>query len=97
MNRLSYDERLLLSLRHSVTEYRITAARVLGQHGAIAALPEFRRIIQTEHDYYLIREVLYALVNIKDPTSAELIKEATHHRSILVSRLAQELITKIET
>ncbi len=92
---LSYDEKLLLSLKHSVSEYRITAARILGQHGTVSALPEFKRIIETEHDYYLLKEVLYALLNIQDPMSMELMQEATKHSSQLVSRLALELLAKM--
>ncbi len=96
MDTLSYDERLVLALRHSVTEYRVTAARILGQRGAVTALPAFKRIIETEHDYYLLREVLYALLNIKDPLSAELMQQAAEHPSRLVSQLAQELSTRIQ-
>lgn len=94
---LSYDERLVLSLRHSVAEYRLTAARILGQRGAVAALPAFQRIIETEHDYYLLREVLYALLNIKDPLSAALLQQATEHPSQLVSQLARELSARLQT
>jgi len=96
MDTLSYDERLALALRHSVTEYRVTAARILGQRGAVTALPAFKRIIETEHDYYLLREVLYALLNIKDPLSAELMQQAAEHPSRLVSQLAQELSTRMQ-
>lgn len=89
---LSYDEQLVLALRHSVTEYRIVAARILGRHGAAIALPEFKRIVETENDYYLLREILYALLNIHDPMSVEIMQAAAHHPSRLVSRLAQELL-----
>jgi HEAT repeat protein len=92
---LSYEERLVLALRHSVTEYRVTAARILGQRGAAIALPEFRRIIETERDYYLLRAVLYALLNIDSPQSAELLTAATRHPSRLVSRLAHQLADRM--
>jgi hypothetical protein len=96
LDELSYDERLVMSLRHSISEYRITAARILGQHGAVIALPEFKRIVDMERDYYLLKEVLFALLSIPDPLSVELMKQATRHPSKLVSRLAQELLIRLE-
>ncbi len=92
---LSYDEQLVLALRHSVTEYRVTAAHILGQHGAVIALPEFQRIIETENDYYLLSEILRALLNIRDPRSVELMRQAAYHRSRLVAQLAQALLTSM--
>jgi len=86
-----------MSLKHSVPEYRITAAHVLGERGSVAALPEFTRIIETEDDFYVVKEVLYALLNIKDPMSVKLMKTATQHPSTLVSALAQKLLAKMET
>jgi HEAT repeat protein len=91
---LSYDEHLLRSLWHSVSEYRVVAARILGQHGAVIALPEFRRIIQTDHNYYLLREVLLALPKIDDPLSRILLEEAAQHPSKLVAQLARALLAE---
>jgi len=93
--KMSYDEQLVLALRHSVTEYRIVAARILGRHGAAIALPEFKRIVEADNDYYLLREILYALLNIHDPMSLEIMRAAAHHPSRLVAQLAQELLTSI--
>lgn len=97
LNTLSYDERLVLSLRHSVAEYRVTAARILGQRGAVTALPAFKTIVETERDYYLLKEILYALLNINDPLSAELMQQAAEHPSRLVSQLAQELSARMQS
>lgn len=90
---LTYPEQLVLSLRHSVPEYRLTAAQILGQLGSTAALPEFQRIIETENDYYLLREVLNALNRIDDPQARQLLKAAAQHRSALVAQFARELLT----
>lgn len=91
----SYDERLIAALRHRVPEYRVTAAQILGRRGCAAALPEFRCILETEHDIYLLRAVLRALKNIEEPLSIELIQSATRHRSRLVASLAASLLTQM--
>ncbi|MFQ3567634.1 MAG: HEAT repeat domain-containing protein [Aggregatilineales bacterium] len=91
----SYEERLIAALRHRVPEYRVTAAQILGRRGCAAALPEFRRILETEQDLYLIKTVLRALKDIKEPLSVELIQSATRHPSRLVANLAASLLMQM--
>lgn len=90
----SYEERLIAALRHRVPEYRVTAAQILGRRGCAAALPEFRRILETEHDLCLLKTVLRALEDIEEPLSAELIQAATRHPSRPVAKLAASLLAQ---
>lgn len=91
---LSYEQKLLLSLRHPIRENQLIAVRILGQLGTPDALPEFQRLLEAETDYYLLREVLIGLMNIHHPRSRELLQSAMQHRSRLVSRFAQEVLRR---
>lgn len=92
--RLTYEQKLLLALRHPIRENQLAAVRILGQLGSQDALPEFQRLLEDETDYYLLREVLIGLRNIHHPKSRELIQSACQHRSRMVSRFAQEVLQR---
>lgn len=91
---LSYEEKLLLALQHPIRENRMMAIELLGRLGSRRALPEFEKMLQTESDFYLLREILYALAQIEDPQSQASLLNSTQHRSKLVRELASKLLAK---
>ena len=87
---LSYDERLLLSLRHPVRECRMVALAVLGRRRYAPAVPVLREILACEPDYFFIREAVDALDRIGTPESIALLRTLRTHRSPLVRALIEE-------
>lgn len=89
---LDYEEKLLLALNHPVRETRLIAVKVLGKIRSSRGVPFLYRILKNEMDYYLIKEVLYALREINTPESLEILHEAAEHPVELVKKLAKKLI-----
>jgi len=89
---LSIEQKYLLALHHPVSENRIIAARFLGELGSRAALPEFERMLQEEKEYYVLREVVFALTRIHDPQSRKLLIVALDHPQYLISILAKRYL-----
>ncbi|GAB4349081.1 MAG: hypothetical protein OHK0047_43140 [Leptolyngbyaceae cyanobacterium] len=58
---LSYEKSLILSLHSSIMNNRMIAIQILGELRSQEALPGFKEIIETENDFYSLREVLCAL------------------------------------
>jgi HEAT repeat protein len=92
----SYERKLLAALRHPVRENRLLAVQVLGRIPSRRAVPEFRRLLEAESDYYLLKEVLLALATIGTPQAIALLQEARRHSSRLVQKLARDLAAKRE-
>jgi len=67
------------------------AIQVLGEIGACEAVPEFRRLLDSEDDFYVLREALYAAAKIDCPESADLLLKAERHPSKLVRDVARYL------
>ena len=89
---LSIEQKYILALRHPVSKNRIMAVRYLGELGSRAALPEFERMLQEEKEYYVLREVVFALTRIRDPQTRRLLKVALNHPSYLISYLAKRYL-----
>ena len=95
-NQLTFEDKLLASLYHSVPERCIIAAQILGNLKSERALVEFQKIIASEEtNYFLLRAILLATVKINHPTRDIILKIASQHFSILVSDLAKELIAQL--
>jgi hypothetical protein len=95
-NQLTFEDKLLASLHHSVPERQIMAAQILGNLKSERALVEFRKIIESkENNYFLLRAILLATVKINQPARDIILKIASQHSSILVSDLAKELIAQL--
>jgi len=95
-NQLTFEDKLLASLHHSVPERQIMAAQILGNLKSERALVEFQKIIQSkENNYFLLRAILLATVKINHPARDIILKIARKHSSILVSDLAKELISQL--
>jgi HEAT repeat protein len=89
---LSYEDKLLVALNHPVREYRMMAVQTLGRLRSQRAVPSFARLLETEVDYYLLRQVLDALARIGGPDAEALIRGATRHRSTLVRSVAEAVL-----
>ena len=93
---LTYEDKLLAALHHSIPERRIMAAQILGNLKSQRALPEFLKIILAgEEDYFFLRSILLATARISHPGRMKILKEASRHSSTSVSNLADELIAQI--
>lgn len=51
-----FDDKLIAALHHPVTERRIMAAQVLGNRQCKRALPEFRKILESDESNYFFFE-----------------------------------------
>ena len=91
-DRLPIEQKYLLALHHPVSENRIIAARFLGVLGSCNALPEFERMLQEEKEYYVLREVIFALTRIRDPRARKLLKAALKHPYYLISYQAKRYL-----
>jgi len=87
----SYEEKLLLALQHPVREHRMIAIQILGQIGTCRAIPEFSKLLDSEDDFYLLREMLHATAKIDCPESVDLLLKAEKHPSKLVRDVARYL------
>lgn len=95
--KFSFEDKLLAALHHSVPERRIMAAQILGNRESQRAVPEFRKIIESdEDDYFFLRAVLLAVSKINHPDREPILQLASQHRSDLVRHLADELIQQLQ-
>jgi hypothetical protein len=91
---LPYAEKLRLALNHPVREHRMMAIEMLGRLRSRCAVPALGRLLESESDYYALREVLHALARIGTSESMALVRRATHHRSMLIRRVAADLLAR---
>lgn len=96
-SQLPYEEKLLLSLDHPIRENRWCAIQTLGALRSQKALSRFEAIVKDESDYYVIRQVLYALLAVDSPRGREILRQATCHPSRLVRALARSLLAGSRT
>jgi len=67
------------------------AAQLLGEIKSKEALAAFKEIIETQDDYYFIKEILLALKKIGGAESRALIERIKSHQSKLIRRAAKHL------
>lgn len=92
-----YDDKLIASLYHSVSERKIMAAQILGIRQCKHAIPEFQKILNSdETNYFFLRAVLLAIAKMDDPSIVLILRNVLHHPSELVSQLAKELLDVLE-
>ena len=95
---LSFEDKLLAALHHSVSERRIMAAQILGNRGSQRAVPEFKKIVESgEDDYFFLRAVLLAVSKINHPQQAAILQTAAQHPSELIRHLAEELTAQLQS
>jgi HEAT repeat protein len=96
--KLSYEEKLLLTLKHPILDNRMIAVQSLGNLGSQQALPMFAEILaDLDADVFVLREVLEALAKIDHPQSRELLKEALNHPFPVIRHKAEELVKRSST
>lgn len=88
---LSYEERLICALRHPIDDSRMLAIQLLGDMRSRKALPHFATILETEDDFYIIREIIFSLAKIGNTECIDLIRRMKTHTSQLVRRVAEEI------
>jgi HEAT repeat protein len=89
---LSYEDKLLLALRHPVLEHRLMAIVILGRRRSERAVPFLRALLDSEDNVYVVREALRALARIGGPGAQAVLQAATSHQARLVRDLAKELL-----
>jgi len=94
---LTYEERLLSALSHPIREHRMIAIEILGRLRYKKAVPQIARIVETESDYFLVREGLKALMRIGGPDCDKILTSLSqHNHSPLIRVLAEEFLQKGE-
>ena len=88
--RLSYEEKLILSLRHRVRENRMMAIQLLGDLRSKRAVDAFEAILKTEEDFYIVRELVRSLRKIGSARSGRILEGLRNHPSRLVRGVATE-------
>jgi len=91
--KLSYEEKLILALKHPIRENRMIAVQVLGKLHSRAAIPFFATLLQTEEDFYMIREIVHALVHIGNVQSIDVIQKLKDHPLELVRHFVEDINT----
>jgi HEAT repeat protein len=86
-----FEERLLLTLRHPIVEYRMMAIQLLGQRRYARAVPIFTEMISTERDVYILREIAFALARIGTPESRRVLEQLNAHKSPVVRCAIEEI------
>jgi predicted amidophosphoribosyltransferase len=91
---LSYEEKLLAALRHPIRENRMLAIQLLGDLRSQAALPVFRSMLETEQDFFVVREIARSLAKIGSAESEDIIRMLEDHKSRLVRKIAKEIVVE---
>jgi len=82
-----YEERLLLTLKHPILEYRMMAVQLLGQRMYARVVPKLDAMITTERDVYLLKEIAIALQRINTPEASRALDRLRDHPSPVVHQL----------
>ena len=88
---LSYERKLICALRHPIRENRMMAIQSLGEMHSHMAFPYFTAILETEEDFFVIREILYSLEKIGNTESKNIIRCLRTHKSKMVRKIAKQL------
>lgn len=89
--RLSYEEKLILSLRHPVRENRMMAIRLLGELKSEGALAALESVLESEEEFYVLRQTIYALAKMGNAESMQMIRSLRKHPSRLVRTVAAKV------
>jgi len=68
------------------------AIQLLGDLRSQTALPVFRSMLETEQDFYVVREIVRSLAKIGTEESEDIIRTLEDHNSRLVRRIVKEII-----
>jgi len=85
---LPHKEKLIINaLRHPIRENRMMAIQLLGDLKCRAAIPAFISILDSESDFYVVREVIRSLEKNDDDESRTVMNRLKSHQSKLVRDL----------
>ena len=87
---LSYEEKLILAVTHPLRENSMMAIRLLGDLKSDRAVAIFETMLETEEDFYRVREIVWSLEKIGTARSREIIQRLRYHPSGLVRQMAGE-------
>ncbi len=92
---ISYDERLIWTLRHPDGDRAVLAARTLGEHRVMSAEPALRSVITAGSDPFLAAEALRSLVKIKGRESTrDLLEQLADGGSFMVAEVARRALSR---
>ncbi len=91
---LSYEEKMISALNHSVDEFRINAINVLGRIGGERAVEALRKLAWKENSVPILLEVVKALHSLSREfeSAKNALKELERHRARVVAERAKELL-----
>lgn len=91
---LSYEDKMILALRHPIQDNRLVAIQALGSARYSTAIRHLAELLDPEEDYYIQREALLALSKFGTNETQSIIEQALTHPSKLVSKFAQKLLAQ---
>lgn len=86
----TYEERLISALSHPIREQQMIAIEILGRLRYHKAVPRIAKLLETERDYYLIRECILALRAMGGVESERILVSLAMHPSPMVRELVSE-------
>jgi hypothetical protein len=88
--RLSYEEKLILALRHPLPENQLMAVRLLGDLRSTRAVEYFQEMLAADANFYLVREIVRSLRRIGTGEAEAIIMGLRGHPSRLVRKMAHQ-------
>jgi HEAT repeat protein len=70
----------------------MVAAQILGNIQSREAIPVFKEILETEEDYYLIREIILSLEKVGSHDGWLLMRKMKKHQSSLIRSFVKETL-----
>ncbi len=89
-NSLSYEEKLILSLKHPVKEIRRLIIFIIGLKKLKKAITEFSTMINEEEDPIILMEIVKALRNINSNEAKEMLGKLKFHRFPIIARYVEQ-------
>ncbi|MEN2993954.1 MAG: HEAT repeat domain-containing protein [Thermodesulfovibrio sp.] len=90
-NALSYEDKLLLSLKHPVKEIRRLIIFVIGLKKMKKALSEVEKMIDQEEDPIILIEIIKALQQFNDKEAKAILEKIRSHRFSIISQYIEHI------
>jgi predicted amidophosphoribosyltransferase len=87
---LGYEGKLLLALKHPITENRTLAIQLLGEIKSRSAVSAFATLLDEEEDPYILRAITCALARIGGDPARAVLSRLISHPSGLVRQTAED-------
>ncbi len=89
-NSLSYEDKLILSLKHPVKEIRRLIIFIIGLKKFKKAINEFSIMIEEEEDPVILMEIAKALRNINNNEAKKMLYKLKSHRFPIIARYVEQ-------